>query len=1431
MATCPNKAHPDYKVLEARYGKKGAIKKYIENGYDIPVPENVSKRSVFSRLGIKFNSRDTMQALNDNPEVAKDIIDSLEKLMPDVIIYKDGLFDKDGNWRAIEPGEKGMHYRNAFQGAVAWANDAFLETPPHEYAHEYIDMFRNTPVVKRGIKKYGEEQLVKRMGAYYAGRKMSNSFQKFVQDFWSTIKSLMGSSDVADVLSSHFYKGKKLDGPIHKGTEIFSFQESNKPFKRTNGGINSDGRYDNIKKPAESINDDVAIQKLLNDLERVDAYDSENKDFNYRKLERYLSELTHKLKRTDTVRDGKGFSYKNTAALDKRLLDDMLNEFNNDVDLKKLGEALINSGLVSTEKVKRKGVKKRTQQEALDVIGEIVEEGKAFGEPVNITNKYGKTESVYKGNGLTLERQSNMVSRIFGKARAANKNMKMGAAVGNFVDIVARDIFSGAVKTLQEYITEANIQNKENGYKLDIGQAQFKQLTDTINKVKSELESKGWEFVSEDVFVYTKYTKAEKEATGFDGVGGTLDLVGIDKNGKMHIVDFKNVKLTNENQEKTANNIFGNTWGKVKDWANQQSVYSETTEKEHGLEIESTNILAISPRYEENEDLIDVKSFELTAGTEGIIGIDNKFKSPASDNLIQLEEGAVLSQFKDKIDENIEPQEGVVNFSKKQNEAYQTLLRIVKSIDYITRYKNSMADGNGNLVASEPIIKNIKDSIDNTKERRDNIYSKVKNKRLKQLLKWTERIVAQWQNGLRTTSTFLSGGENTELSDLVYKALDQAGVTYEEIKQDFSDALISIEKIPGYNKWSLFNKQDSNIDQLETIEISVKGKEGSIQVTKAEAITLYLNLRQKTSNSTINQHGFILDDTVEGRNIKFNSEFQFSANESQKFMKEMEADSEIMGVIEKVDAALEVMYEATNKTFKQENGYDLPKHDFYFPIYSGKKTLGERISKNTISDFRAGHAQLGQSEPLRIGDVMKVMTNVKNSGSLYAAYSIPIENAKKLIEALRSEYKDEQEEVYFDAMEGTLKFIEDSSNLFSNQGAKKFSKAVNMLTSNFAVSVLAMNLAVMAKQPVSYITAMEVIDKKFLKQVGWGIGGFVGINFTDIMKSLTYTGVAGGETLLSVEWKMDTSNPIYIEMINHSPKMRARLEGMISREAGEALMNAEIGKDKIKMPWKKKNGDSVYVSKARLMEGIKIFDSATIMSLWKAAKLEAAEYHPELNANAEEGTAEYNEYWEHIEGRVNEIVNKTQPTYDAANSSGLSQMKDPIARVFSMFSSARQKVAMLMIEGTVKYVNNPTAENKQKLMKRSLNVMVTTAATLAFIDMLKGFALYGMEDDDDIASFITFSMINNNMSYIYGVGNLVSLITSQMDDKPWHKNMQHPVEGAVQELSEALSHIFKGNFDKAFFKSLDVTMKSMGLPLSAKTYAKAAVRLASSEEE
>jgi uncharacterized protein YjgD (DUF1641 family) len=1119
MATCPNKAHPDFKILEARYGKRGAIKKYIENGYEIPVPENVSVRSIFSGLGIKFNSRDTMQALNKNPEMGQKIVDSLKKLYPKVRIYKDGLFDKNGNWRAIAPGEKGMHYRNAFQGAVAWANDAFLETPPHEYAHEYVDMFQDTPIVKKGIKKYGKEQLVKRMGAYYAGRVMSNSFQKFVQDFWNTIKSLMGSSDVADVLSSHFYKGKKLDGPIHKGTEIFSFQESNKPFKRTNGGINSNGKYNSVEKAvtnASLMNIEDAKKEIVGDLWAKEVFDPDSKGFNLEGLREFVRDTKDRIISTDRIIQDGVSKYKNSALLDTRLLNNMVKTLKGSDSLSKLGKSLLNE--------------------------------------------------------------------------------------------------------------------------------EFKELS---------------------------------------------------------------------NEEKSAIDTFITTY------------------------------------------------------------------------------------------------------------------RVLK---YKQIFKSSMADGNGNLVDSELIIDSIKESIENTAERRKQIFNKLKNPTLKKMAKWLERVSSQLQNNLRTNSSYLSGGENTELSDLVYKAIDQAGIEYHRTRQNFDDAMETVEKIPGYNKWSAFENKDLNINELETVDVKVKNKENPVKLTKLEALTLYLNLRQKTSNIAINQYGFSLDEQLKGRDIKTTEDLQFAPLKSKEFMQEMESDSKIMEVVERIDIALDGLYEVVNKTFKQENGYDLPKNKFYFPVMAGKQSIGQRISKSTISDYKAGYAQLGQSEALRIGDAMRILTYAKNSGALYSAYALPISNVRKLVKALQSEYKGEQEAEYFDAIEGTMKIIEDSSSLYSSQGAEKFAKAINNMTSNFAVSVLAMNVGVMVKQPISYLTAMEVIDKKFLKMAGWGVGGIVGIGIKDVIKSLEYTGVKAGETSLPFEWNMDKENPIYEEIKKHSPKLRARFDGMISKEAGEALMNREIGSDKIKIPfWTKKDGTKVTISKARTMEGIKIFDSATIMALWKAAKFEASEYHSELNPNAKEGSQEYNEYWEHIEGRVNEIVNKSQPTYDAANASGLSNMKDPIARVFSMFSSARQKVAMLLIDGVVKYVNNPSAENKAKLFKRVLNVGVTTSMAMTLIEMLKMATFYGM-DDDEIESFITYSIINNNMSYFYGIGNLTALVTSQMDDKPWHKNMQHPFEVAVQETSQALSHIFKGNWDKAFNKSLDVTLKTLGLPTSAKTYSKAAIRMAMEEE-
>jgi hypothetical protein len=1101
MATCPNKSHPDWKTLVARHGEIGAMEMYIRNGYEIPSVPNKQHGNGFDIGGLTFKSRDTMQRLNDNPELGKRIFDKLKQLYPNVNVYEGGLFNENGQWKELQPGELGMHYRNAFYSAIAYSNDSLLETPPHEYAHEYIDMFRYHPLVQEGIKRYGEENLVTLMGKEFVSREVSGTFKKWSNRFWNMLRSLFGSPDIAYQLADNFYQGKSLQSVKHQGTGIYRYQKMNEPYKRIDGAFNIDDKYyaKTINTPAEAISQESAYQGSKVELKEKA---SDGLNLNVYNAGTYFNDIIKILKNTHTIKKSDGTKdYANTAGLDKRLLNDTEEVLKSEEDVKEITEAMLES------------------------------------------------------------------------------------------------------ETLQE----------------------------------------------------------------------------------------------------------------------------------------------VQERLTEN-----------------------------------------------------------------QYKAVEILMRAQQVLNYVGKLKSNYLDGNGKMVDKATVDEDIAQEVAYTQQKRKKLYDKIPNEKLRKLVMKAEQVM-RYQLNARLFAKYLSGGENTLLSDIFYKGLDQAETNRAKITREVADRMKTLEKIEGYNKWSYHNNPYVDINELDTVKVRTIG--GEVELTKAELLGLYLNLRQKDSRGTIMDKGFIIDKEIPGRDIPANTVYQLAVKAEEEINNMVESDKAMMDVVKSIDSTLDYTYSVTNPVFKQENGYDLPKHDNYFPVFVGKKnTIDERRAHSTINDFRAGYARLGQDDPLRIGDAIAIMDNVKHSSALYSSFAIPIRNNREILKKLSKIYKGQQEEIYIDAMNGALNRLESNASLYSNQGEKQYEKFINNLTSNFSVSVLGMNVGVMLKQPVSYLTAMEEINKKYLKEAGWGIGGFVGISPREIIKSLTWTGVKGGETKLPLEWKMDEKNPIYNEILERSPRLAMRLEGMVSKEMGEALMNSEIGKDKIKMPWKE-NGESVYISKARLMEGIKMFDTATIMSLWKAVKLETAEMHPEL----QEGTPEY---WDHVELRATEIVNKTQPTYDLVNRSELGSMSNPIARMFAMFGSARSKVGMLMIDGVLSYMNNPTQENKRKLINRSLNIMLTTSLTLAAIDMLKAGVLYGM-DDDDIAEFTIHSMINNNMGYFYGLGNIASYVTSQLDDKPWHKTIQHPVEALGQDYAHAIAHLFKGNFTDGAIKGLEAVFKTTGLPLQAEVVPKA----------
>jgi len=322
MATCPNKSHPDWKALVAKVGEKGANLAYVKNGFEIPrqdglkqAPKKTTIRPKMGLFGNYFKFSNTMDSLNNHPEVASKMIDELKKLFPEVRVFKDKIVDENGNYLNIPSDKQGRHYRNAFLSAVAWTNDSAMETPPHEYAHEYIDMYRNHPLVKKAIEKYGEEKLVTLIGKKYAGRKMSGSFNTFLSDFWKLVRNTFGAPSMVDTLTDSFAKNEVLGDQYSRGTEaVHNYQEANSPLLEKSTPLNYDEDTRKATAPIKHATKSEVANNVTNSFIN-DVNVNRDSDVLSEELSTWWYQLVAEAKRVTAMDDGKSES-SNVAAMD-----------------------------------------------------------------------------------------------------------------------------------------------------------------------------------------------------------------------------------------------------------------------------------------------------------------------------------------------------------------------------------------------------------------------------------------------------------------------------------------------------------------------------------------------------------------------------------------------------------------------------------------------------------------------------------------------------------------------------------------------------------------------------------------------------------------------------------------------------------------------------------------------------------------------------------------------------------------------------------------------------------------------------------------------------------------------------------------------------------------------------------------------------------
>jgi len=172
----------------------------------------------------------------------------------------------------------------AMEALVAWSTtDGRLDTMPHEFAHIYVKLLRNEPIIKLGIKQFGsEENLVKYIGQYYTNRitekSVFNRIRIWLKQFVNRLRLKFGNldkiakEDIAQIIAEEFYQGRWLGVEVAVGEQFIEFENENETDKE-----DTERSDEVVNSKQSSIPNDVHITSFLSKalgiyIDRIEDY-------------------------------------------------------------------------------------------------------------------------------------------------------------------------------------------------------------------------------------------------------------------------------------------------------------------------------------------------------------------------------------------------------------------------------------------------------------------------------------------------------------------------------------------------------------------------------------------------------------------------------------------------------------------------------------------------------------------------------------------------------------------------------------------------------------------------------------------------------------------------------------------------------------------------------------------------------------------------------------------------------------------------------------------------------------------------------------------------------------------------------------------------------------------------------------------------------
>lgn len=173
--------------------------------------------------------------------------------------------------------------------------------------------------------------------------------------------------------------------------------------------------------------------------------------------------------------------------------------------------------------------------------------------------------------------------------------------VGNTMDLLVRDFFSNP-----EYFVKTNgvyyYQKDGTGVKIDLrypnsNEKNLSNFIDDLFKLKKSFDEKGIRIIPNDITVNGIVNVVDSTGVSHGiRVAGTLDLLGVDKNGNYHIFDMKTHRSSSEDFLKDNK--------KLSKYRKQLFLYKKFLQEMYGIKVVSTSIIPIHTFYPEPKGAI-----------------------------------------------------------------------------------------------------------------------------------------------------------------------------------------------------------------------------------------------------------------------------------------------------------------------------------------------------------------------------------------------------------------------------------------------------------------------------------------------------------------------------------------------------------------------------------------------------------------------------------------------------------------------------------------------------------------------------------------------------------------------------------------------------------------------------------------------------------